>query len=207
MSTHAIVLLKRLAHGKRRLAGTLVPAQRERLILTMATHVVAVAASVAEISRVHVLTGEKSLVLPFPNQIYDAGLGLNAAVAHAAPLLESLGAQSMLVLAADLPFVAPEDIEHLLVAGRKSAAVFAPDLSRTGTNAMLITPPMLLQPCFGERSLAAHLTMAARACVSADIVQRPALAFDIDTPADLSSLVAHGGHRYEFLAAESRAFA
>jgi 2-phospho-L-lactate guanylyltransferase len=115
-------------------------------------------------------------------------------------LLAQAGARELLVLPADVPFVTPDDIRALIDAGRCSATAIAPDTADSGTNALLMSPPTLLQPRFGLRSFAAHLAAADVAGASMHVVRRPGLAHDIDEPADLDALISNGGARYGFLA-------
>ena len=66
--------------------------------------------------------------------------------------------------------------------------VVAPSDARGGTNALLISPPSLIEPSFGESSLAAHLLAASGADATVQLVIDPALGFDLDTPDDLERL-------------------
>jgi 2-phospho-L-lactate guanylyltransferase (CobY/MobA/RfbA family) len=70
---------------------------------------------------------------------------------------------------------------------------------------LLLTPPRLIEPQFGDQSFTAHVQ--AIRCSRANglqIVERPALAHDIDVPADLHAL--SGGFRkcYQFIDAVPR---
>jgi len=196
---YAVTPLKNLENGKRRLAGALSSAERAELIRVMFARVISVLASVDEIVGVGVQTNDETLVPTSCARIEDPGTDLNAAAAQAGRLLQSWGASSMLYIAADLPFVTADDIRCMIAAGRTAAAVFAPDSRGLGTNAILMSPPSLIQPSFGERSLAAHLATARRMAISACVVRRAGLARDIDEPADLPCLIRQGGARYSFL--------
>ena len=111
----------------------------------------------------------------------------------------------MLFLPADLPFVTLEDIDALIAAACDHDAVIAPDARHFGTNALLLTPPQLIEPQFGEQSFTAHV-QAIRCSPDKrlHIVERPSLAHDIDLPADLHAL--SGGFRkcYQFIDAVLR---
>lgn len=200
MSLHVVVAVKGLMHGKGRLAGVLAPDHRRRLIVTMLEDVLATLAASSIVAGISVLTRDASVVPGGYARMDDAGFGLNAAVANAAQLLALAGVRSMLVLPADLPFATPDDIRALVEAGKDGAAAIAPDIAGSGTNALLLSPPGLLQPRFGPRSFAAHLASAHGAGVSVHLVRRAGLAHDIDEPADLDALIDRGGSRYEFLA-------
>jgi 2-phospho-L-lactate/phosphoenolpyruvate guanylyltransferase len=229
-AVHAVVAVKGSARGKHRLAGTLTEAQRQGLIEAMLIDVLDALRGCHRggegIASINVLTQDAALLPAGVGHIPDQGLGLNAAIAHAAAMLASTSAESMLVLPADLPFVTSEDIWALIAAGRDCCAVIAPDARRLGTNALLLTPPDLIAPAFGEHSFIAHVdaihvaldrrVMHANAGALRDIhahststsglqiVARPGLAHDVDWPADLRSLADKPGGRYQFLDAALR---
>ncbi|MEI6203652.1 MAG: DUF2064 domain-containing protein, partial [Enhydrobacter sp.] len=134
----------------------------------------------------------------------DAGLGsvrvagdnqgkgdLNADVTEAARLVEREGASHLLLVMADLPYLAADDIAALIEAGRDNAVVIA-EAKDGGTNAMLLTPPTVLEFAFATHRPSAtfHAESARRAGIEPVILRRPGLARDIDTPADLAALVA-----------------
>lgn len=195
----AVIPLKQLLYGKRRLSGVLPEAHRVQLISTMAEHVIRVLSGIREIAGVSVLTGNEGLTLGNCEKIDDEGASLNDAVAYAGRFVESRGANSMLVVSADLPFLCHEDIRCMIAAGRDCGAVLATDSRGTGTNAILISPPSLFQPSFGEHSLDAHLATAERMGVRTCVLNRDGLAHDIDEPTDLSHLIGRGGTGYRFL--------
>jgi 2-phospho-L-lactate guanylyltransferase (CobY/MobA/RfbA family) len=63
--------------------------------------------------------------------------------------------------------------------------VIAPADARNGTNALLLSPPSIIEPQFGLDSFAAHLRAAAVLDASVQIVDDPLIGFDLDTPDDL----------------------
>jgi 2-phospho-L-lactate guanylyltransferase len=78
--------------------------------------------------------------------------------------------------------------------------VAAPDWARSGTNALLLTPPRLIATRFGPGSLAAHEAAARAARIPLRLVSRATLGLDIDEPQQLEMLLERGGPRYAFLA-------
>jgi len=60
----------------------------------------------------------------------------------------------------------------------------AADKTGRGTNALALRPPDVIDFRFGVGSLAAHIAQADGLPLS--VVDRPGLAFDLDTPADLA---------------------
>ena len=67
--------------------------------------------------------------------------------------------------------------------------MIVPDRHGTGTNALLLTPPDVMAPAFGEGSFARHAALArarpARRCRSPTC---RSLGLDVDTPDDLAAL-------------------
>ena len=112
---------------------------------------------------------------------------------HAAstrPLQEAraaIGADRLLILPADLPTVAAGDLGQVLAAGDRAgnrSVVLAPDRHGRGTNALLLTPPEVIDPAFGGDSRAAHAWLASSA--DAAYAEIPGiLGLDLDTADDL----------------------
>lgn len=205
MTVHAVVAVKGLERGKYRLAGVLTEAERHLLIKTMLDDVLDALRGTPGIATINVLSSDVTVLPNDVERIVDPGTGLNAAIAYAARVLSNDGAHSMLYLPADLPLITPDDIGALMAAAKEHDAVIAPDARHCGTNALLLTPPQLIEPQFGEQSFTAHVQAMRGAGVrSMQIVERPGLAHDIDMPADLHAL--SGGFRkcYEFVDAALR---
>ena len=204
-AVHAVVAVQGFERGKYRLAGVLTEAQRHLLVSTMFNGVLEALRETPGIASINVLSSEPIVLPKDVEQIVDPGTGLDAAIANAARVLSNEGAHSMLFLPADLPFITADDIVALLVAAKDHDAVIAPDARHFGTNALLLTPPRLIEPQFGEQSFTAHVqAIRCSAARSLHIVERPALAHDIDGPADLHALT--GGFRkcYQFVDAALR---
>jgi 2-phospho-L-lactate guanylyltransferase len=201
---HAVVPLKALARGKSRLAGTLAETDRARLIRAMLEQVVTAAASAPGIARVSVLTSDPALVPRGADHLADSGEELNAALARSVRSVREAGADVMLIVAADLPFVTAEEIGALAAASRGGGVVAAPDGKEQGTNALALplTHPTARGPStrFGPGSLAAHEAAARAAHLPWSVVRRPGLAYDLDEPAQLDTLPGARGGRYAFLA-------
>ena len=173
--------MKSMDLAKSRLAAVLDPAGRRALARQMLDHVLETLKQ-AGISSIRVAGADRNL---------------NADVAAAARLVESEGATDLLLMMADLPYLAADDIANLIEAGRRSPIVIA-EAKDGGTNALLLRPPTVLQFAFatGQPSATRHAQLARAAGIEPEIVHRPGLARDIDTPADLASLVSdHPAYR------------
>jgi 2-phospho-L-lactate guanylyltransferase len=203
MSVWAVVPIKALAHAKRRLTPALDAAGRQRLTRTMVRDVLEALRATRGLSGIAVVTSERSLVPPGMRRIEDCGEGLNAALRRAAALLEAEGATAVLTLAADVPLTTRDEIEAVLAAGRRTPVVVVPDRQQRGTNALLLAPPTLLAPAFGEASLARHVELAEAQGIEPAILRLSGLGLDVDDVAALEDLrrATAGRSGYGFLRA------
>ena len=197
MRIECIVPVKDLARGKSRLASALTEAERVRLIRAMLARVVDAATSVSALARLSVLSIDPELVPRSAEHLADSGEELNASLSRAALTRRAAGADVLLILAADLPFVIAEEIGALIEAARTGDVVAAPDWKEAGTNALAFPLAHALPTRFGPGSLAAHEAEARAAGLGYALVRRPGLAFDVDEPHQLEALARD--ERYAFL--------
>jgi len=200
---HVVVPLRGVDSGKSRLGQALDAEERGALVLGLLARTLDILAAWPQAQRIYLVTGDTATgelarraqpaltVLAEP----DEG-GLNAALRAARDEAIAQGATALLMLPADLALVDVTALNRLLdgadaalAAGKGHAlVVVAPADARRGTNALLISPPTLIDPQFGDQSLEAHLRAAALADATVQLVIDPALGFDLDTPDDLERL-------------------
>lgn len=116
------------------------------------------------------------------------GMGLNAGLDQARSDAVLDGIHTLVVLHGDLPNLRAEDVLTLLrslPADGAPGVAIAPDRAGTGTNALAIQPPGVINFQFGIGSFAKHAAEVERARVPCVAVNRGGLAFDLDTPEDL----------------------
>jgi 2-phospho-L-lactate guanylyltransferase len=63
-----------------------------------------------------------------------------------------------------------------------------PDRHGAGTNALLLSPPDVIEPSFGPGSCERHVSAARAGGVSCSVDPLASLALDVDTPKDLAEL-------------------
>jgi 2-phospho-L-lactate guanylyltransferase (CobY/MobA/RfbA family) len=68
--------------------------------------------------------------------------------------------------------------------------VIAPDRHKQGTNALLTSPPGIIEYDFGKNSFARHVQLAERSGARVEICDLPTLGLDLDNPEDLELLEA-----------------
>jgi len=192
----AIVPARAFDRSKTRLAGVLSQAARARLARRLLEGVIAALAGARGISEVAVVTdsdevarcaaGLGALALADPPGAALAGV-VDAGLAAAA----AAGASAALVCMADLACAAPDPIDRVLAALALAEVVAVPDLAGRGTSALALRPPRAMATCFGlGDSLSRHRDAAARGGLSFLALRSDELAFDVDTPGDLSRLAA-----------------
>jgi 2-phospho-L-lactate guanylyltransferase len=86
----------------------------------------------------------------------------------------------------DCPALDPGEVGGLLAL--TEPVVIVPDRHGTGTNALLLSPPDVMVPAFGDGSFGRHVALARAAGVEPRVVEVPSLGLDIDTPEDLAAL-------------------
>lgn len=196
----AVIPVKPLGAALGRLGGVLGAPERRALQAAMLVDVLAACRAAPALAGTLVVTADPevgALARAGGAQVIDEGdapQGMNAAVRRGLAAAGRAGAGAALVLTADLPLVRPDDLAALAAAvpDLAPAAALAPSRDGTGTNAMLVRPPGALAPRLGPGSLARHLAEAARRGVTVALCERPGLALDVDTPADLVALCAAG---------------
>jgi 2-phospho-L-lactate guanylyltransferase len=194
MKTFAIVPVKRFVQGKQRLADTLPARSRVALMQAMVTDVLIALRRSELVDAVIVVTGE-----PIAEQIainYNAealmdprDLGHSEAALLGISVARSRGAERVILLPADVPTIDPAEIDGLLTTAPEGREVtIVPDRHGSGTNALILTPPDVMEPAFGEGSRARHAE-AAEAAGAAVYESEPAtIVLDVDTGDDLAAL-------------------
>jgi len=118
---------------------------------------------------------------------------LNAGLDQARAAAVAEGVETLVVLHGDLPELDVPDVQALIAAVPPEGGVaIAPDRGGSGTNGLALRPPPAIPFEFGTNSFSAHREAARNAGVPLAIVRRPGLAFDLDTPDDLSEWLRSG---------------
>lgn len=196
MSCWAIVAINGRLRRKQRLRGELDVAEREALTRYMLERVLTAAGAARAVAEVVIVSPESDDLPGGYTVLRDAGTGLNRALQLAR---EHAGVRDLVLLPADLPMLESDDVDALIDAGRESRVAIAPDHSGTGTNGLYLAAGLDFACRFGAGSRARHETEARRLGIVPALVERPGLAADLDTPADLHALgravaVAGAGH-------------
>lgn len=214
MTIWALIPAKDPARAKSRLAPVRTPAERRDLSVRLLERTVRIAAATPGISHCVVVSASQELLslarvpgamplaedtvaVSFEPGAFTGGppeQGLNAALQQGARFAQQRGATGVVIVPADLPLLTVEALDALLHALPDGPGVaLAPDRHNSGTNALLVRPPLALPFLFGLDSLDRHRRAAAERGLRCAIVRHPAFALDLDTPDDLRVLATSDG--------------
>ena len=195
MATTVLIPVNRLDRAKGRLAALLEPEERAELVRrSLGTVLEAVQGAGLEAV---VLTSDEAVRSALPAGIRtlaeEPGLrGLSAQLERAA---ERLGVDELLILHADLPLATAEALRDLVEQAPTAPSVTLVRPGDGGTNAMLLRPPGRFPLAYGKGSGDLHEASARQAGLAVRRAEAPALALDLDTPADVRTLLAEPAGR------------
>jgi 2-phospho-L-lactate/phosphoenolpyruvate guanylyltransferase len=197
----ALAPFKALDQAKSRLDSALGPTDRRALARWMAMRVVGALRESGVVDSIGVVSADPVLIRQWPDDplvavVHATSRGLNRDLEAGRRWALRQGADALLVALGDLPLLTGAAVREMVaLAGlpaRAQTVVIAPDRLQDGTNLLLMTPPDLMAFAYGRHSLARHLNAARRVGVEPAIFRSEETGFDVDTPADLAVLVAHG---------------
>lgn len=192
----ALIPMKDLAGAKGRLGTVLSDGERQALALAMLLDVIEAARESAVVEVIAVVSGDPRVLwqaretgvwaLPEP----PGGRGLNAALAAGVIALSSArpDLERLLVLPADVPLAAGEDVRRLLLATEPPPAVALAAAVDGGTNGLALAPADAFAFRFGPGSASLHQQEALARGVRFTQVDAGGLALDVDGPEDLRAL-------------------
>ena len=192
---HAIVLpVKRLDEAKARLEPVLNPMERAALTLAMLEDVLDAALAVPG-WETWVLSPDEAVLEVASRRgarpIPEDEPPLAAAVRQAEAEATGRGADALAVLLPDTPFMTTAALTRAL--HTLGPVVLAPSIDERGTNLLLRRPPASIAAHFGPDSYRRHLEAAAEADLPVAAIERPELAFDLDAPDDILTVLQSPG--------------
>jgi 2-phospho-L-lactate guanylyltransferase len=195
-----LVPVKNLANAKQRLSSVLGPEARQELAQSMCADVLETLAHWERRPPVAVVTSD-----PFASDFAtrcgfvviadDVNPGETGAIEMATAFCRDHGAESTLVIPADIPLIESSELEKIVESAPPGGSVLVPDAAGRGTNAALRTPADLFPLRFGNDSFLPHLAAAKATGLPCVVLKLPGIALDIDRPDDLQELAAVGGER------------
>lgn len=175
-----LVPVKSFAHAKRRLGPAMGDEARTALVRRMAAGVLAAAAPLP-----YAVVCDDTEVADWARRqgalvIWEPGRGLNGAVQAGVEHLGAMGVGQVTVAHGDLP--------HARGLGSLppfDGVTLQPDRHGNGTNVLRVPTDCGFRFSYGPGSFARHLAECTRLGLAVQVLDVPALALDIDSPADL----------------------
>ena len=186
----AIIPVGAIEGAKSRLGAVLDAEERRDLALRLAETTVSAAVGTPGIDETLVVTPDdevRDLALRAgARPLRQRGGGLNDGLRQARDEAVAAGARAILVLPIDIPRVSSALLEPLvgLAGGSEPLVAIVPDRHGRGTNALLVSPPDVIEFSFGGDSKDAHVGAARVVGARVEVLDGP-LTLDIDTPEDL----------------------
>ena len=197
MRTLAILPIKSFGAAKQRLSSMLGTGSRQALAQAMFLDVLASLRRVEGIDAVAVVTADGDAetaarrggvhLLRDPEEA-----GQSAAVRIGIRHGIDYGFDRVLLVPGDTPLIEAREVAAMLSRAEEDQveAVIVPDRHGTGTNALLLAPPLAINPSFGTDSLERHRRAAIEAGVTHRVEEAGSLMLDVDRPEDLVDLAA-----------------
>lgn len=187
----AIVLpVKSLDGSKTRLGPMLSPLERAALTLAMLEDVMDATLMIAGWETWVISPDEAVLEVAIrrgARGIREEKPPLGNAIRQVEEEATELGVEVLAVLLADTPLVTAAAITAAL--HTLGPVVLAPSHDGVGTNLLLRRPPSAIAARFGSDSYRRHLEAAASADLPSAIIDVPELAFDLDLPGDILTVL------------------
>lgn len=193
MRVAAIITVKRFASAKQRLSGGLGPGTRRALAEAMFFDVLGSVRRCKAFERVMVVTGEPvatEISISYGIEVVEdeRDLGQSEAAALGIRRAVSMGAEAVALIPGDCPLLDAQQLDALIARVAANTVAVVPDRHGTGTNGLVLSPPNVIQPAFGEGSRERHERLAAEAGATVIVEEIPSLAIDLDTAEDLTAL-------------------
>ncbi len=203
MKYNALIPVKSLLTAKSRLASSFTQHQRESLVLDMFHHVLLVLLDTGLFEKVSVVSSDKRVLekayLWGAQAIAEEYPDHNQAL-HAAALKEMAeGVTTLLTISADLPLLTTQEIRCFFNQSLQNDVVLAPSRDGTGTNAIIVHPPLAVPYVFGPESLQSYVNAAKQKHLSYSKFHSIGLALDIDTIDDLNEAEIFNNKRKEMI--------
>jgi 2-phospho-L-lactate guanylyltransferase len=187
------VPVKSLARAKTRLAPKLSELERGALTLAMLEDVLDATEEVPGWETWVVSPDEVALEVASRRgvrAIAETKSSLANAIRQVEVLARDVEADALTILPGDLPLVTPEALHEAL--RTLGAVVLARSGDGSGTSLLLRRPPRAIPARFGPDSFRRHMELAAERGLPASVIERTELAFDLDTPGDILTLLSNG---------------
>lgn len=186
-----IVPFKNFKSAKTRMRKDLSSQETEKIVEKMLIHVLQEVSKSQMSDENFIITNDKKAIRiasSFGIKIIEEEKQLSESVSidFASKILKEKGATSVLRIPGDLPLLSFKDIDYIFKKAKEyNSCIVVPSKSGSGTNAMLRTPPDIIQSFFGENSLQRHIKEFEDKKVQYKILENENIGLDIDCLNDL----------------------
>jgi len=193
-----LIPVKNLSSAKQRLAAVLDQASRTRLAQAMLDDVLAALHGWKNRPQVAVVTGdpyavEQALKYGFEIIPDRENHGETGAIEMATRVCVERGADSTLVIPADIPLMQSWELKEIMKHAPEAGSVLVPASDGRGTNAAFRRPANLFPLRFGNDSFRPHQAAAQATGKPCVVLNLPGIAVDVDNPSDLEQLLSLPG--------------
>lgn len=198
VSPVVLVPVKNLSSAKQRLASVLDQPSRTALAQAMLEDVLATLHAWKQRPEVAIVTSDPFAVklatsygfeiIPDPDNRGETG-----AIEMATRVVVERGADSALVIPADIPLIQAWELEEILKHAPTEGSVLVPAADGRGTNAAFRRPANLFPLRFGNDSFKPHHAAAQATGKPCVVLHLPGIAVDVDNPSDLQHLLSLPG--------------
>jgi 2-phospho-L-lactate guanylyltransferase len=185
--------VKSLARAKSRLSPALTTLERGALTLAMLEDVLDATQAVAGWETWVVSPDEVALEIAARREVRAVAEDrppLSNAIRQVELLAKEHEADALAIVPADLPLVTPDALQDAL--RTLGAVVLSRSADGQGTSFLLRRPPRAIPARFGPDSFRRHMDVATLRGLPVAVVERPELAFDLDRPGDILTLLSDG---------------
>ena len=208
ISAAILVPVKNTSSAKQRLAAALDQSSRTELAQAMLYDVFTILHNWRNCPQVAVVTSDpyatdlaqqyRFEVIPDPDNPGETG-----AIEMATRICVERGADSTLVIPADIPLIQAWELEEILKHAPAEGSVLVPAADGRGTNAAFRRPANLFPLRFGNDSFKPHHAAAQATGKPCVVLNLAGIALDVDNPSDLQQLISLPGEtRAQCLARE-----
>jgi 2-phospho-L-lactate guanylyltransferase len=193
-----LVPVKNLTSAKQRLAPILDQPSRTALAQAMLHDVLTALHKWKKRPQVAVVTSDPYAVklaaeyefeiIPDPDNLGETG-----AIEMATRICAERGADSTLVIPADIPLIQAFELDEILKHAPAEGSVLVPAADGRGTNAAFRRPANLFPLRFGNDSFKPHHAAAQATGKPCIVLKLPGIAVDVDNPPDLEELISLPG--------------
>ncbi len=161
-------------------------------MLDMLRHVVCVLRESALLTTINIVSADDRVLAQAQawgvTALPEESAGHNPALTSAATWLHAAGTEALLTISADLPLLKPQHIQDMIEQSRTHDIVLASSQDSTGTNAILVRPPLAVPYVFGINSFQHYQQEAQQRHLSIATYMDLGTALDIDTLDDITAL-------------------